>query len=130
MWSAYARLFRYVGPFIGLLIGAIVLMVVSAGLDAFTLVLLIPFLQSLFGAEILGGAGTSRLEGLLAEKAVLESRLEEQHGRDAADVVAAVVDGAVDLSGGGRLASGSVELPAGSDAGAFGDLLRELDYEA
>ena len=66
-----------------------------------------------------------RLEGLLAEKAVLESRLEEQHGRDAADVVAAVVDGAVDLTGGGRLASGSVELPAGSDAGAFGDLLRD-----
>jgi alanyl-tRNA synthetase len=35
------------------------------------------------------------------------------------------VDGAVDLAGGGRLASGSVELPAGSDAGAFGDLLRD-----
>jgi alanyl-tRNA synthetase len=66
-----------------------------------------------------------RFEVLLAEKAVLESRLEEQHGRDAADVVAAVVDGALDLAGGGRLASGSVELQAGSDAGAFGDLLRD-----
>lgn len=65
MWSSYARLFRYVGPFIGLLIGAIVLMVVSAGLDAFTLVLLIPFLQSLFGIEILGGADMSSLEVLL-----------------------------------------------------------------
>ncbi|MGB5302328.1 MAG: hypothetical protein WBP17_04155, partial [Gemmatimonadota bacterium] len=65
MWSSYARLFRYVGPFLGLLIGAIILMVVSAGLDAFTLVLLIPFLQSLFGIEILGGADMSRLEQLL-----------------------------------------------------------------
>jgi subfamily B ATP-binding cassette protein MsbA len=65
MWSSYARLFRYVGPFIGLLIGAILLMVVSAGLDAFTLVLLIPFLQSLFGIEILGGADMSSLEVLL-----------------------------------------------------------------
>ncbi|MCL7960689.1 MAG: ABC transporter ATP-binding protein/permease [marine benthic group bacterium] len=65
MWSSYARLFRYVGPFVGLLIGAIVLMVVSAGLDAFTLVLLIPFLQSLFGIEILGGADMSSLEVLL-----------------------------------------------------------------
>ena len=65
MWSSYARLFRYVGPFIGLLIGAILLMVISAGLDAFTLVLLIPFLQSLFGIEILGGADMSSLEVLL-----------------------------------------------------------------
>ena len=65
MWSSYARLFRYVGPFLGLLIGAIALMVISAGLDAFTLVLLIPFLQSLFGIEILGGADMSSLELLL-----------------------------------------------------------------
>jgi len=65
MWSSYARLFRYVGPFVGLLIAAIALMVVSAGLDAFTLVLLIPFLQSLFGVEILGGADMSSLEQLL-----------------------------------------------------------------
>ena len=65
MWSSYARLFRYVGPFLGLLFGAILLMVVSAGLDAFTLVLLIPFLQSLFGMEILAGAGMSSIERLL-----------------------------------------------------------------
>ena len=65
MWSSYARLFRYVGPFVGLLIAAIALMVLSAGLDAFTLVLLIPFLQSLFGVEILGGADMSSLEQLL-----------------------------------------------------------------
>ncbi len=65
MWSSYARLFRYVGPFLGLLIGAIALMVVSAALDAFTLVLLIPFLQSLFGMEILAGADMSSLEQIL-----------------------------------------------------------------
>ena len=65
MWSSYARLFRYVGPFVGLLGAAILLMVASAGLDAFTLVLLIPFLQSLFGMEILGGADMSTLEQLM-----------------------------------------------------------------
>ena len=65
MWSSYVRLFRYVGPFMGLLIGAILLMVLSAGLDAFTLVLLIPFLQSLFGMEILAGADMSSIERLL-----------------------------------------------------------------
>jgi len=65
MWSSYTRLFRYVGPFTGLLLGSIVLMVVSAVLDAFSLVLLIPFLQSLFGVEILTGADTSSLEQLL-----------------------------------------------------------------
>ncbi|MCK5488582.1 MAG: alanine--tRNA ligase, partial [Gemmatimonadetes bacterium] len=66
-----------------------------------------------------------RFEALLAEKAVLETRLEEQHGRDAADIVGTVVDDAVALAGGGRLASGTVELPSGSDVGAFGDLLRD-----
>jgi subfamily B ATP-binding cassette protein MsbA len=65
MWSSYVRLFRYVGPFTGLLLVAITLMVVSAALDAFTLVLLIPFLQSLFGMEILAGADMSSLERLL-----------------------------------------------------------------
>jgi len=65
MWSSYVRLFRYVGPFTGLLLVAITLMVVSAALDAFSLVLLIPFLQSLFGMEILAGADMSSLERLL-----------------------------------------------------------------
>jgi len=65
MWSSYGRLFGYVGPFLGLLGLAILLMIVSAGLDAFTLVLLIPFLQSLFGMEILSGADMSSLERLL-----------------------------------------------------------------
>ena len=65
-----------------------------------------------------------RLEGLLSEKAMLQARLQEQHGREAEDVVSGMVERAVDLVGGGRLVSGSVELPAGSDVGAFGDLLR------
>jgi len=65
MWSSYARLFRYVGPFTGLMFGAILLMIVSALLDAFSLVLLIPFLQSLFGVDILAGADTSSLEQML-----------------------------------------------------------------
>ncbi len=66
-----------------------------------------------------------RFESLLSEKATLESRLEEQHGRDAADVANEVVERAVDLADGGKLAGGSVDLPAGSDVGAFGDLLRD-----
>ena len=66
-----------------------------------------------------------RFEALISEKAVLEERLEEQHGRDARDIVEGVVERAVDLGAGGRLASGSVDLPAGSDVAAFGDLLRD-----
>jgi len=65
MWTSYARLFAYVKPFAWLLAGAILLMVVSAALDAFSLVLLIPFLQSLFGTSILAGADMSSLERLL-----------------------------------------------------------------
>ena len=65
MWTSYARLFSYVRSFAWLLGAAIALMVVSAALDAFTLVLLIPFLQSLFGMEILAGADMSSLERLL-----------------------------------------------------------------
>ncbi len=66
-----------------------------------------------------------RVETLLSEKASLEAVLSEQHGRDAEGIVAAVVDAAIDLAEGGRMASGSVELPAGSDVAAFGDLLRD-----
>ena len=35
------------------------------------------------------------------------------------------MDAAIELPDGGRLASGSVELPVGSDVAAFGDLLRD-----
>jgi alanyl-tRNA synthetase len=66
-----------------------------------------------------------RLEGLISEKAVLEERLQEQHGRDAEDIVGVIVEDGVDLGSGGKLVSGSVQLPAGSDVSAFGDLLRD-----
>jgi alanyl-tRNA synthetase len=66
-----------------------------------------------------------RLEGLISEKAVLEERLQEQHGRDAEDIAGVVVQDGVDLGFGGKLVSGSVHLPAGSDVSAFGDLLRD-----
>jgi alanyl-tRNA synthetase len=66
-----------------------------------------------------------RLENLLAEKTTLEERLQDRHGRDAEDTVASVVDSADELPGGGRLATGNIDLPAGSDLAAFGDLLRE-----
>jgi alanyl-tRNA synthetase len=66
-----------------------------------------------------------RVETLLSEKASLEAVLSEQHGRDAEGIVTAVVDAAIELPEGGRMASGSVELPAGSDVAAFGDLLRD-----
>jgi alanyl-tRNA synthetase len=66
-----------------------------------------------------------RIEGLLSEMATLEARLEAQHGRDAEDIVSGMVERAIELVGGGKLVSGSVELPAGADIGAFGDLLRD-----
>ena len=65
------------------------------------------------------------MDALLAEMATLEGRLEEQHGRDAADVVGSVLDSAGDLPGGGSLAVASVALPPGADLAAFGDLVRD-----
>jgi len=66
-----------------------------------------------------------RVETLQSEKASLEARLRERHGRDAEGIVDSVVSAAIELPEGGRMASGSVELPAGSDVAAFGDLLRD-----
>jgi alanyl-tRNA synthetase len=72
------------------------------------------------------GADLSRrVETLLAEKETLEERLAARHGTEARDIVETVVGRAVELPGGGRLASGSVDLPSGADVAAFGDLLRE-----
>ena len=65
-----------------------------------------------------------RLDVLLEEKDTLEKRLDRQHGRDASAVVQAIVEDAAKLGEDGRLVSGSVDLPAGSDVGSFGDLLR------
>jgi alanyl-tRNA synthetase len=66
-----------------------------------------------------------RVQTLVSEKAVLEERLAAQHGRDAQEVIDGVVREAEELPGGGRLASGSVDLPPGADVAAFGDLLRD-----
>jgi alanyl-tRNA synthetase len=66
-----------------------------------------------------------RVESLLEEKATLESRLQDQHGRKAEDVVDAVLATASDLPGGGSLAAASIDLPPGSDLAAFGDMIRE-----
>lgn len=65
MWSPFRRLFRYTVPFVWLLVAGVALTAVSAVLDTFSLLLLIPFLQSLFGMEILGGAGGNLVERLL-----------------------------------------------------------------
>ncbi|MCL7971497.1 MAG: alanine--tRNA ligase [marine benthic group bacterium] len=65
-----------------------------------------------------------RLETLLEEKATLEKRLDQQHGRDASAVVEDIIQAAEELGAGGKLVAGAVDLPAGSDVAAFGDLLR------
>jgi subfamily B ATP-binding cassette protein MsbA len=61
--SVYGRLFPYVRPHSWRMIGAIVTNIVAAVLDACSLALLIPFLNTLFGqAPIsLGGGGLSKL---------------------------------------------------------------------
>lgn len=64
MSQSFRRLLGYLGSFVGLLAAVLLLMTVAAVLDAFTLVLLIPFLQSLFGMEVLG-SGASIVERLL-----------------------------------------------------------------
>ena len=52
MWTPFRRLFRYTMPFAWLLGVGILLTIVSALFDTFSLLLLIPFLQSVFGIEI------------------------------------------------------------------------------
>jgi alanyl-tRNA synthetase len=65
-----------------------------------------------------------RVSALLEEMGTLEKRLDQQHGRDASAVVQAILKDAAELGDEGRLVSGSVGLPAGSDVASFGDLLR------
>ncbi|MDT8435988.1 MAG: ABC transporter ATP-binding protein [Gemmatimonadota bacterium] len=60
------RLAAFLRPFAGPFAVSLVLTVVSAGFDVFSLVLVIPLLQALFGAgPVLGGAGASAVERLL-----------------------------------------------------------------
>jgi alanyl-tRNA synthetase len=65
-----------------------------------------------------------RVEELVTDRETLQERLSQQHGRDAQEIVDDVVGRAMDLSGGGRLARGNVDLPPGSDLAAFADLVR------
>jgi subfamily B ATP-binding cassette protein MsbA len=65
MSPSFRRLLRYLESFTAPLAAVLLLMVVAALLDTFTLVLLIPFLQSLFGMEVLMGGGASTVERLL-----------------------------------------------------------------
>ena len=66
MPGSYRRLFAYLRPFAGLFTLSLLLTVVSAGFDVFSIVLVIPFLQTLFEAgPVLGGATSSVVERLL-----------------------------------------------------------------
>jgi subfamily B ATP-binding cassette protein MsbA len=65
--SLYLRILRYLAPHAGVFAAGAGATVVFAALDAFSLVLVIPFLETLFrGAEEAGGAGTGWLGRLLA----------------------------------------------------------------
>jgi ATP-binding cassette, subfamily B, bacterial MsbA len=66
MRGSYRRLFAYLRPFVGLFSLSLLLTMVSAGFDVFSIVLVIPFLQALFGAgPVLGGPAASLVERLL-----------------------------------------------------------------
>ena len=55
----YARLVRYLRPYRAIFILSVVAMALGSLLDGFTMILLIPFLRSLFGeATVLSGAGS------------------------------------------------------------------------
>ena len=65
--SLYLRILGYLGPHAWVLAAAAVATVVFAALDAFSLVLVIPFLETLFrGAQETAGAGGGMLGRLLA----------------------------------------------------------------
>ncbi len=60
------RLFGYLRPFRGLFALSLLLTLVSAGFDVFSIVLVIPFLQTLFGTgAVLGGPTSSAVERIL-----------------------------------------------------------------
>ncbi|MEZ4416977.1 MAG: ABC transporter ATP-binding protein [Gemmatimonadota bacterium] len=64
--SLYLRILRYLRPHLGVFLVAAVAMFMFAALDAFSLALLIPFLQTLFGGGEVGGAAAGgRLQALL-----------------------------------------------------------------
>ncbi|MBI4539837.1 MAG: ABC transporter ATP-binding protein [Gemmatimonadetes bacterium] len=62
----YLRILRYLRPYLGLLAGAVLASLAFAALDTFSLVMLIPFLRTLFGGAPLGaGAGQEALEAVI-----------------------------------------------------------------
>ncbi len=65
MPDSYRRLFRYLRPFRGQFILAVGLGFVSAVMDVFSWVLIIPLLQALFAGQALAVAGDSQVERML-----------------------------------------------------------------
>jgi subfamily B ATP-binding cassette protein MsbA len=65
MPEAYRRLFGYLRPFRGQFSLAVVFGFVSAVMDVFSWILIIPLLQSLFAGEGLAAGGDSRVERML-----------------------------------------------------------------
>ncbi len=65
MPEAYRRLFGYLRPFRGQFSLAVVFGFVSAVMDVFSWILIIPLLQSLFAGEALAAGGNSRIERVL-----------------------------------------------------------------
>ncbi len=63
--SLYPRVLRYLRPHAGIFLVAAVAMFIFAFLDAFSLALLIPFLQTLFGTGEGGGGEGGQLERLM-----------------------------------------------------------------
>ena len=65
MPEAYRRLFGYLRPFRGQFSLAVVFGFVSAVMDVFSWILIIPLLQSLFAGEALAAGGNSQIERVL-----------------------------------------------------------------
>ena len=63
----YLRLLAYLGPYKGLLIASFLATLGFAAFDAFSFVMLIPFLETLFGAQgaAAGGVATNALDGVI-----------------------------------------------------------------
>ncbi|MBI4521824.1 MAG: ABC transporter ATP-binding protein [Gemmatimonadetes bacterium] len=63
----YARILAYLGPYLGTLAAAVAASLAFAALDAFSLVMLIPFLRALFSEAPVatGASGEAALEGVI-----------------------------------------------------------------
>jgi subfamily B ATP-binding cassette protein MsbA len=67
--SGGARLLRLLRPYTALFTGTLAATVVASLADGFTFVLMIPFLRTLFGQEVLPAAGGSKVESVLDQVA-------------------------------------------------------------